>query len=118
MNNIDPDSITKKRSGFTLVHNRARGTTQCVLCKKHRIIWSEKKQDNPTLEGCMDVIKNTIIYCCGSELEKDSAGCYNRLLHINPTLTCKDPMETSYFHKKFLGPPVCKNCGRDLDPIK
>ena len=64
------------------------------------------------------IIKNTLVYSCGSELEKDSAGCYNRLLHINPNLTCQDPIETSYFHKKFLGPPVCKNCGRDLDGIK
>ena len=108
----------KKRPEFTLVHSRARATTQCYLCKKHRIIWSEKKQNNPTLDGCIDVIKNSLFYCCGSELMKDSAGCYNRLLHINPNLTCEDPMETSYFHKKFLGSPVCKNCGKDLDPIK
>lgn len=108
-----------KTNSSMFVVSKMRDAVSCNECSRPRLIYSMTKPKAKELQA-LDAYKEGIDYQCGDSLFDDDAEGDDKQLaetfHVRRAITCRDPMEQSYFnHGNVRGCVdlewVCSRCG-------
>ena len=91
--------------------SKVRGVAQCLACDKLRCLYCDKQSIYKENENIVILAIESNSYICGSPIFPENHSL-SELIRVCHSVSCKSPIERSYYSNKTLKlPSLCVCCG-------
>ena len=91
--------------------SKVRGVAQCLACDKPRCLYCDKQSIYKENENIVILAIESNLYICGSPIFPENHPL-SELIRVRHSVSCKSPIERSYYSNKTLKlPSLCVYCG-------